>query len=290
MWNVNDGAPAEHQVCGKVVFWDRPDCSGTGVVFEIPGKWTAAKPTNYKYATTSVKIAAGVVATTRSFSCLTAMKPPGVPNFCSTASCPYNSVCSMPNNFTALCTCNYGFTMVPEGYCVGESLSAPVKESHCLLQSRRVIVCSSQGESLSAPVKEIHCLLRYGARVVEWSGSCTSIPPLSALSLPSLCLSLPLSALSLPSLCPLYALSLPSLCPLSALSLPSLCPLSALSLPSLCPLSALSLPLSALSLPSLCPLSALSLPPLCRHCNVSFNHFPNSLLLPSLPLPSLSIP
>ncbi|CAI5478196.1 unnamed protein product [Closterium sp. Yama58-4] len=126
MWNVNDGAAADHLVCGKVVFWDRPDCSGSGVVFEIPGKWMAAKPTNYKYATTSVKTTGGVVATGRSFSCLTAVKPPGVPNLCSTTTCPPDSVCSLPSNFSAVCTCNYGLTMVPEGYCVGESLSAPI--------------------------------------------------------------------------------------------------------------------------------------------------------------------
>ncbi|CAI5503892.1 unnamed protein product [Closterium sp. Naga37s-1] len=55
MWNVNDGAK-DHLVCGKLVFWDRPDCSGSSSVFEIPGKWTAAKADKFNYATTSVKL------------------------------------------------------------------------------------------------------------------------------------------------------------------------------------------------------------------------------------------
>ncbi|CAI7799290.1 unnamed protein product, partial [Closterium sp. NIES-54] len=55
MWNVDDGAP-DHLVCGKVVFWAYGDCVGSSQVVEIPGKWTAAKPDNFKYATTSYNV------------------------------------------------------------------------------------------------------------------------------------------------------------------------------------------------------------------------------------------
>ncbi|CAI5458578.1 unnamed protein product [Closterium sp. Yama58-4] len=116
MWNVNDGA-GEHLVCGKVVFWDRNDCSGSSAVYEIPGKWTAASPTKFNYATTSVKKAVGVVATGRSFSCLAAVKPP-VTDLCATAACPPNSKCVLTNSSFAQCVCKFGTTMVPEGYCV----------------------------------------------------------------------------------------------------------------------------------------------------------------------------
>ncbi|CAI7876939.1 unnamed protein product [Closterium sp. NIES-53] len=60
MWNVDDGAP-DHLVCGKVVFWAYGDCVGSSQVVEIPGKWTAAKPDNFKYATTSYNDSACVV-------------------------------------------------------------------------------------------------------------------------------------------------------------------------------------------------------------------------------------
>ncbi|CAI5529671.1 unnamed protein product [Closterium sp. Naga37s-1] len=118
MWNVNDGA-SNHLVCGKLVFWDKKDCSGSSFVYEIPGKWTAAKADNFKYATTSVKKAAGVVATGRSFSCLAAVKPPET-DLCSTAACPPSSKCSLKNSTYAVCTCDSGTTMV-DGYCVCQS-------------------------------------------------------------------------------------------------------------------------------------------------------------------------
>ncbi|CAI5529681.1 unnamed protein product [Closterium sp. Naga37s-1] len=102
MWNVDDGAK-DHLVCGKLVFWDKPDCSGSASVFEIPGKWTAAKADKFNYATTSVKKAAGVVATGRSFSCLAAVKPP-VTDLCATAACPPNSKCVLTNSSFACAT------------------------------------------------------------------------------------------------------------------------------------------------------------------------------------------
>ncbi|CAI5467302.1 unnamed protein product [Closterium sp. Yama58-4] len=109
MWNVNDGA-SDHLVCGKVVFWDKNDCSGSSFVYEIPGKWTAAKADNFKYATTSVKKAAGVVAAGRSFSCLAAVKPP-VTDLCATAACPPNSKCVLTNSSFAQCVCDPGLTL-----------------------------------------------------------------------------------------------------------------------------------------------------------------------------------
>ncbi|CAI5993385.1 unnamed protein product [Closterium sp. NIES-64] len=121
MWSVDDSAK-DHLVCGKLVFWDKPDYSGSASVFEIHGKWTATKADKFNYATTSVKKAAGVVATGRSFSCLAAVKPP-VTDFYATAACPPNSKCSLKNSSYAVCTCDAGTTMVDNGYFVGESSS-----------------------------------------------------------------------------------------------------------------------------------------------------------------------
>ncbi|CAI5985952.1 unnamed protein product [Closterium sp. NIES-64] len=117
MWSVDDSAK-DHLVCGKLVFWDKPDYSGSASVFEIHGKWTATKADKFNYATTSVKKAAGVVATGRSFSCLAAVKPP-VTDFYATAACPPNSKCSLKNSSYAVCTCDAGTTMVDNGYFVG---------------------------------------------------------------------------------------------------------------------------------------------------------------------------
>ncbi|CAI5529081.1 unnamed protein product [Closterium sp. Naga37s-1] len=90
MWNVDDGAP-DHLVCGKVVFWAYGDCVGSSQVVEIPGKWMAAKPDNFKYATTSYKKTFNVLGTGGSISCLAATLPP-VSNLCDTPSCPGTSL------------------------------------------------------------------------------------------------------------------------------------------------------------------------------------------------------
>ncbi|CAI5999056.1 unnamed protein product [Closterium sp. NIES-65] len=134
MWNVDDGAK-DHLMCGKLVFWDKPDCSGSSFVYEIPGKWTAAKADKFNYATTSVKRVAVVqhrciglgsasadCVDRRSFSCLASVKPPET-DLSATAACPPNSKCSLKNSSYAVCTCDPGTTMVDNGYCVGESSS-----------------------------------------------------------------------------------------------------------------------------------------------------------------------
>ncbi|CAI6009884.1 unnamed protein product [Closterium sp. NIES-65] len=130
MWNVDDGAK-DHLMCGKLVFWDKPDCSGSSFVYEIPGKWTAAKADKFNYATTSVKRVAVVqhrciglgsasadCVDRRSFSCLASVKPPET-DLSATAACPPNSKCSLKNSSYAVCTCDPGTTMVDNGYCVG---------------------------------------------------------------------------------------------------------------------------------------------------------------------------
>ncbi|CAI5517054.1 unnamed protein product [Closterium sp. Naga37s-1] len=54
LWNVDDGI-RDQVLCGKVLFWDKSDSSGSSFVYEIPSKWTAAKFNKFTYATTSVK-------------------------------------------------------------------------------------------------------------------------------------------------------------------------------------------------------------------------------------------
>ncbi|GJP40041.1 hypothetical protein CLOM_g24332 [Closterium sp. NIES-68] len=115
MWNVNDGV-ADHLVCGKLFFWDKPNCCCSGSGYEIPGGWTAVDPKKFTYTTTSIKTATGIIATGRSISCQAAIAPPSSSNPCATASCPVNSTCSVVNS-AAVCTCNAGLTMV-NGQCV----------------------------------------------------------------------------------------------------------------------------------------------------------------------------
>ncbi|CAI5529083.1 unnamed protein product, partial [Closterium sp. Naga37s-1] len=117
LWNVDDGI-RDQPVCGKVLFWDKSNCSGSASVYVIPGKWTTAKFNKLDYATTSVKKTAGVDAKARSFSCLMAVKP-NVTNLCDIASCPPDSTCTLlKNSSLAQCTCGFGLAMDPDGACV----------------------------------------------------------------------------------------------------------------------------------------------------------------------------
>ncbi|GJP43637.1 hypothetical protein CLOM_g3077 [Closterium sp. NIES-68] len=116
MWNVNDGV-ADHLLCGKLFFWNQPNCCCSGSGYQIPGGWSAANPNNFSYATTSIKtITAGsIIATARSISCQAAIAPPA-PDPCTGYSCPANSACSNVNG-VATCSCNSGYQMV-NGQCV----------------------------------------------------------------------------------------------------------------------------------------------------------------------------
>ncbi|CAI5473705.1 unnamed protein product [Closterium sp. Yama58-4] len=113
MWNVNDGV-ADHLVCGKLFFWDKPNCCCSGSGYQIPGGWTAVNPNTYTYSTTSIKSTSGIIATGRSISCQAAIATNTYP--CATKTCPANASCSVVNG-AAVCTCNAGFNMV-NGQCV----------------------------------------------------------------------------------------------------------------------------------------------------------------------------
>ncbi|CAI5489143.1 unnamed protein product [Closterium sp. Naga37s-1] len=113
MWNVNDGV-ADHLVCGKLFFWDKPNCCCSGSGYQIPGGWTAVNPNTYTYTTTSVKSTSGVIAVGRSISCQAAIATNTYP--CATKNCPVNAACSVVNG-AAVCTCNAGYSMVG-GQCV----------------------------------------------------------------------------------------------------------------------------------------------------------------------------
>ncbi|CAI5489145.1 unnamed protein product [Closterium sp. Naga37s-1] len=113
MWNVNDGV-ADHLVCGKLFFWDQPNCCCSGSGYEIPGTWTAANPNTFTYATFSASSTSGIIATARSISCQSAIATNTYP--CASKTCPVNSSCSVVNA-AAVCTCSAGLTMV-NGQCV----------------------------------------------------------------------------------------------------------------------------------------------------------------------------
>ncbi|CAI5982680.1 unnamed protein product [Closterium sp. NIES-64] len=113
MWNVNDGV-ADHLVCGKLFFWDKPNCCCSGSGYQIPGGWSAANPNNFSYASTSVKTTSGIILTARSISCQAAIATNTYP--CATKTCPVNATCSVVNG-AAVCTCNAGYSMVG-GQCV----------------------------------------------------------------------------------------------------------------------------------------------------------------------------
>ncbi|CAI6004363.1 unnamed protein product [Closterium sp. NIES-64] len=113
MWNVNDGV-ADHLVCGKLFFWDKPNCCCSGSGYQIPGGWTTVDPNKFTYTTTSVSATSGIIATARSISCQAAIATPTYP--CAVTTCPVNATCSVVNS-AAVCTCNAGLTMV-NGQCV----------------------------------------------------------------------------------------------------------------------------------------------------------------------------
>ncbi|CAI7811927.1 unnamed protein product, partial [Closterium sp. NIES-53] len=113
MWNVNDGV-ANHLVCGKLFFWDKPNCCCSGSGYQIPGGWTAVDPNKFTYTTTSVKSTSGIILTARSISCQAAIATNMYP--CATKTCPVNAACSVVNG-AAVCTCNAGYSMVA-GQCV----------------------------------------------------------------------------------------------------------------------------------------------------------------------------
>ncbi|CAI5489144.1 unnamed protein product [Closterium sp. Naga37s-1] len=96
MWNVNDGV-ADHLVCGKLFFWDKPNCCCSGSGYQIPGG-----------------NASGIIAVGRSISCQAAIATNTFP--CATKNCPVNAACSVVNG-AAVCTCNAGYSMVG-GQCV----------------------------------------------------------------------------------------------------------------------------------------------------------------------------
>ncbi|CAI5534853.1 unnamed protein product [Closterium sp. Naga37s-1] len=104
MWNVNDGV-ADHLVCGKLFFWDKPNCCCSGSGYQIPGG-----------------NASGIIAVGRSISCQAAIATNTYP--CATKTCPVNAACSVVNS-AAVCTCNAGYSMVG-GLCVGESAFLPL--------------------------------------------------------------------------------------------------------------------------------------------------------------------
>ncbi|CAI5988988.1 unnamed protein product [Closterium sp. NIES-65] len=113
MWNVNDGV-ANHLVCGKLFFWDKPNCCCSGSGYQIPGGWTTVDPNKFTYTTTSVKSASGIILKARSISCQAAIATNTYP--CATKTCPVNAACSVVNG-AAVCTCNAGYSMV-NGQCV----------------------------------------------------------------------------------------------------------------------------------------------------------------------------
>eukprot|EP00897_Mesotaenium_endlicherianum_P002549 jgi/Mesen1/2321/ME000155S01411 len=52
-WNREDGRPA-HVGCGRFILWDRPNCYGNGLFWELPGGWDKWDPTNFKYGTYAI--------------------------------------------------------------------------------------------------------------------------------------------------------------------------------------------------------------------------------------------
>ncbi|GJP43638.1 hypothetical protein CLOM_g3078 [Closterium sp. NIES-68] len=142
LWGVKDGSAAPGRaVCGKVFFWDQPDCCCSGSGWEIPGGWKAANAAKLNYAPTSIQVTSGVVAAAQSMSCQAAADPaaatqPGTgvatgstgstgstggtsggssSGPCAATVCPANSVCAAQGT-GATCNCVVGYSKV-DGLC-----------------------------------------------------------------------------------------------------------------------------------------------------------------------------
>ncbi|CAI5474373.1 unnamed protein product [Closterium sp. Yama58-4] len=157
LWNVNDGAP-NHLVCGKLVFWEQPDCSGLNTTVEITlGGWKKVNPQQFNIVSTFAAMK-GINYNTRSFSCLTATLPPGV-DLCALASCPPNSTCSLKNGF-AKCICDPGLVMPKDG-------SAAACVEPCSIKD-----CGEGGTCFKLSNYEPYCDCKQGYEQEGVSGSC----------------------------------------------------------------------------------------------------------------------
>ncbi|CAI5517052.1 unnamed protein product, partial [Closterium sp. Naga37s-1] len=152
LWNVNDGAP-DHLVCGKVVFWDQPDCTGLSTTVEIAGGWTKTNPSKFNTAT-EIQMSKRFVKT-QSLSCLAAVMPPFA-GLCATASCPTNSQCTLKNSSFAQCTCDPG--LIRDG---------PACVDPCSLKD-----CGEGGTCVKLPNRQLYCDCKQGYEMEGVSGSC----------------------------------------------------------------------------------------------------------------------
>ncbi|CAI5473698.1 unnamed protein product [Closterium sp. Yama58-4] len=197
LWSVKDGSSgASRVVCGKLFFWDQPDCCCSGSGWEVPGGWKAASAAKTNYSPTSIQATGGVVAGAKSMSCQAFADPAtttdpgtGVPTgntgstgstgstggstgggsgACKETVCPANSVC-VAQGTGATCNCVVGYAKV-NGQCEAMDICSIVScPANCTCSSSAGIAkCSCPDRCYGVKCPDVStCVVQSGTPVCK---------------------------------------------------------------------------------------------------------------------------